>query len=59
MIHDFSPVAFSLGQFEVRWYGLMYLIGFVLGWFLGRFRAKRLYPDWGRHDVDDLLTICM
>jgi phosphatidylglycerol:prolipoprotein diacylglycerol transferase len=24
-----DPIAFSLGPLHVRWYGLMYLIGFV------------------------------
>lgn len=27
-----DPVAFHIGSWPVHWYGLMYLIGFVLGW---------------------------
>lgn len=34
----FSPEAFSLGPFSVRWYGLMYLFGFIAGWVLGKYR---------------------
>ena len=59
MTHTLSPIAFSMGTFEVRWYGLMYLAGFLLGWMLGRFRASRLYTDWRTNDVDDLLTFSM
>lgn len=59
MIHNLSPVAFSIGNFEMRWYGLMYLAGFVLGWLLGRYRARRLSPAWVTSDVDDLLTFSM
>ena len=36
---DFSPIAFSIGPLHVRWYGLMYLGGFALGW-LGCARAR-------------------
>jgi phosphatidylglycerol---prolipoprotein diacylglyceryl transferase len=27
-VHDFDPIAFSLGPLSIRWYGLMYLLGF-------------------------------
>ena len=36
-----DPVAFSIGNLQLRWYGLMYLAGFVLGWVLGRRRAAQ------------------
>ncbi|WP_163560299.1 prolipoprotein diacylglyceryl transferase [Halomonas sp. NO4] len=50
---DIDPVAISLGPFQVHWYGLMYVVGFVAAWFLGRRRAPRfgLTAD----DVGDLL----
>ncbi|MBO4369179.1 MAG: prolipoprotein diacylglyceryl transferase [Desulfovibrio sp.] len=57
--HTLSPIAFSVAGFDVRWYGLMYLAGFLLGWILGRYRAKRLYSNWNTTDVDDLLTFAM
>jgi phosphatidylglycerol:prolipoprotein diacylglycerol transferase len=42
LVHpDFDPVAISLGPLQVRWYGLMYLIGFALFFFLGRYRARK------------------
>ncbi|MDR2076311.1 MAG: prolipoprotein diacylglyceryl transferase [Desulfovibrio sp.] len=34
-----SPEAFRLGPLAVRWYGLMYLFGFLAAWLLGRLRA--------------------
>lgn len=54
-----DPVAFSIGQLQVRWYGLMYLAAFALGWFLGRRRAARPGSGWRPTDVDDLLTVVM
>ncbi|MDS4029714.1 MAG: prolipoprotein diacylglyceryl transferase [Candidatus Contendobacter sp.] len=56
LIHpDFDPVAFSLGPLHVRWYGLMYLLGFVAGWALGRYRAQRPGSGWTAAQVDDLV----
>lgn len=54
---SFDPVAFSIGSLTVRWYGLMYVAGFLLGWIWGRRRAPRY--GWAPRDVDDLVTICM
>lgn len=54
-----DPVALSIGNFELHWYGLMYLVGFVLGWLLARWRAGRPASGWSPQDVDDLLTIVM
>ncbi|MDR2161731.1 MAG: prolipoprotein diacylglyceryl transferase [Desulfovibrio sp.] len=34
-----SPEAFRLGPLVVRWYGLMYLFGFIAAWRLGRLRS--------------------
>jgi len=30
--HDIHPVAFALGPVEVKWYGLSYMAGLILGW---------------------------
>ena len=56
LVHpDFDPVAFSLGPLHVRWYGLMYLLGFLAGWALGRYRANRPGSGWTPEQVDDLV----
>ncbi len=33
---DISPIAFSIGPLAVRWYGLAYVAGILLGWFYAR-----------------------
>ncbi|WP_110678292.1 MULTISPECIES: prolipoprotein diacylglyceryl transferase [Salinicola] len=50
---DIDPIAVSLGPLKVHWYGLMYVVGFVGAWWLGRLRAARLglKPD----DIGDML----
>lgn len=50
-----NPAAISLGPFNVYWYGIMYLVGFVGGWWLARRRAARSGSGWTRQQVDDLL----
>ena len=57
LVHpQFDPVAFHVGPLAVRWYGLMYLIGFVLFVVLGKLRARQnLLTGWHPRDVDDML----
>jgi phosphatidylglycerol:prolipoprotein diacylglycerol transferase len=50
-----DPVALAIGPIQIHWYGLMYLIGFAGGWWLGRIRAARPGSGWTPKDVDDLL----
>jgi len=53
---QFDPVAFHLGPLAVRWYGLMYLAGFVLFIVLGRRRARQqMLTGWRPSDIDDML----
>lgn len=50
-----DPIIFSFGRFAVRWYGLMYVIGFIGAWWLGRKRAAASGSTWKPLDVDDLI----
>ncbi|MBE7522925.1 MAG: prolipoprotein diacylglyceryl transferase [Burkholderiales bacterium] len=53
---EFDPIAIHLGPLAVRWYGLMYVVGFVAFLMLGRVRANRnLLTGWRPQDVDDML----
>ncbi|MFT4256394.1 MAG: prolipoprotein diacylglyceryl transferase [Pseudoxanthomonas sp.] len=40
-LHQFDPVAFSLGPLKVHWYGIAYAVAFVLAWWLGRIRIRQ------------------
>jgi len=56
LIHpQFDPVAFWIGPLPVRWYGLMYLLGFVLFLSLGRLRARDAWRGFSPREVEDLL----
>jgi phosphatidylglycerol:prolipoprotein diacylglycerol transferase len=56
LVHpNFNPIAFKIGPLAVRWYGLMYLVGFLAFSWLGRLRARQAWRGVTREDVDDLL----
>lgn len=50
-----NPIAFSLGPLHVHWYGLMYLISFIVGWSLAVYRAKKSHGVWTSDNISDLL----
>ena len=50
-----DPVAFAVGPLEVRWYGLMYLIGFVGAYWLCSRRAKLPNSGWTEEQVSDMI----
>ncbi len=52
---DLNPTALSLGPLQVHWYGLMYLVGFAAGWYLGRVRARQPNSGWRVAEIDDLV----
>ena len=55
---QFNPVALQLGPIAIHWYGLTYLVGFVLFIWLGAKRvplAQFASRDWTRRDIEDLL----
>ncbi|WP_242113009.1 prolipoprotein diacylglyceryl transferase [Luteimonas aquatica] len=39
-LHQIDPIAIHIGSRGVHWYGIMYLLGFLAAWFLGRARVK-------------------
>lgn len=52
---DIDPVAIQIGPLAVRWYGLMYVVGFLGGWWLGVVRARRPGSGWRQEEIADLL----
>jgi len=57
LVHpQFDPVAVHLGPLAIRWYGLMYLVGFALVWMAGRYAIKtRPHLAWTAQNLDDAL----
>jgi phosphatidylglycerol---prolipoprotein diacylglyceryl transferase len=56
-IHDIDPVAFSIGPLDIRWYGLSYIVGILLAWWLLRLRGPR--NGWSHEQIADLVFYCV
>lgn len=56
----FDPVIFSLEPtlpLSLRWYGMMYLIGFVFALWLAKRRARQPNSGWTKDEVENMLYI--
>ena len=56
---EIDPIIFSIGPLAVRWYGMMYVIGFVAAWILARRRARDKWSVIQPAQVDDLIFYSM
>ena len=48
-----DPVIFSIGPLSLRWYGMMYLVGFVAAFWLAGRRLHR--TTWSKEELSDML----
>ena len=58
--HNLDPVLFDLGFIAIRWYSLAYIVGILIGWWLGkRIIIKRLQnstQQFHLKEFDNLIT---
>ncbi len=52
---NIDPVLIAIGPISVRWYGMMYLVGFLFAMWLANRRADKSEGAWTREQVSDLL----
>lgn len=50
-----DPVAISIGPLDIRWYGLMYLVGFAFALWMANRQCDRSSGVWTREQASDLL----
>ncbi|MDL2284950.1 prolipoprotein diacylglyceryl transferase [Oxalobacter sp. OttesenSCG-928-P03] len=59
LIHPLpNPIALKVGPLAIHWYGLMYLLGFMMFLFFGRLRIKQPHlarAGWTGKNLDDML----
>lgn len=56
MTVDFNPVIFDLGPLQVRWYGMMYVVGFIIGTILLRHLSDKGLFKLAKDKIDSLAT---
>ncbi len=52
---EINPIAVQLGPLAVHWYGLMYLVGILAGWYLLVRRTRRADIHWTPNQIGDLI----
>lgn len=55
-VHNLNPVLLSLGPVQVRWYGLMYVVGFVIAGFLFKKLVEQGFFKIAVEKIDTLVT---
>ena len=59
-IHNFNPILINLGFIEIRWYSIAYIVGILIGWWLGKkiltFKIKTQKISVSNNDFDDLIS---
>lgn len=61
-VHHLNPVILALGPLQVRWYGLMYVVGFLIAGYLLKILIKKNFFRVPVEQIDSLITtmiVCM
>ena len=53
--HNINPVLFKIGIFEIRYYGLIFILGFLIGYLFLVYLAKERKLNLTKDDISDLL----
>src|SRR4030066_1370745 len=54
MTIDLNPILVVLGPIQVTWYGLMYVLGFILSYLLVRYQVRRKDFGISQEEIEDL-----
>ena len=58
--HNLDPVLLNLGFLQIRWYSLAYILGIIIGWWLGKKIIRHLKFSknlkFDLNDFDDFIT---
>lgn len=55
MVVDFDPIIFSIGPVAIRWYGAMYVVGFILAGQIGKYLTTIDFFKVSKEKVDSLV----
>lgn len=52
---NISPVMFSIGPLDIRWYSMAYLLGIIAAWLLVKFNIKKYQLSISNRQLEDLV----
>jgi len=52
---EINPIAIQIGPLSIAWYGLMYLMGFIIAFALAKMRVKQEWSPIQDNQIDDLI----
>lgn len=55
-VHNLNPILLHLGPLQIRWYGVMYVIGFIIAGLLFKQLVKQGFFKIPMEKVDTLVT---
>lgn len=55
VLPNIDPIAISIGPLDIRWYGLMYLVGFAFAFWMANRICDKSQGVWTREQASDLL----
>lgn len=61
-VHNLDPVIFDFGSVQIRWYGLMYVVGFIIAGYLLKILSRHKFFKVEESKIDSLITtmiVCM
>ena len=52
---DIDPIAVDFGIIKIHWYGVSYVVGILLAWWLLHWRSQTIYREWSKEQVADVI----
>ena len=58
-VHNIDPIIYDFGPLQIRWYGLMYVIGFFIAGYLLKILVRQNFFKVKEDQIDSLITISL
>lgn len=55
LVHNINPVLLQLGNLQIRYYGIIYVLGFVISYFFILFLSRERKLGFSKDDASDLI----
>src|SRR3990172_10321387 len=56
-IHTLNPIILELGPLQIRWYGVMYVLAFLVTYYYVRSRIRAQQTTMKEHELDNFMML--